>query len=75
MSKLVEKVISSRIFKHIADNDLIDKFQSPYWCGHSTETVLLRVYIIIVAMVGKANGSYIVLLYSSAVFDTIYHDT
>ena len=33
LSKLIEKVISSRILKHIPDNDLIDKFQSAYRCG------------------------------------------
>ena len=38
LSKLIEKVISSRILKHITDNDLIYKFQSAYRCGHNTET-------------------------------------
>ena len=71
LSKVIEKVISSRILTHIADNDLIDKFQSAYRCGHSTETVLLRVYSDIVTMVGKGNGSYLVLLDLSAAFDTI----
>ena len=75
LSKLIEKVISSRILTHIADNDLIDKFQSVYRCGHSTETVLLRVYSDIVTMVGKGNGSYLVLLDLSAAFDTVDHDT
>ena len=32
-AKLIEKVIFSRIHKH----KLIDKFQSEYRCGHSTE--------------------------------------
>ena len=32
LSKFIENVISSRILKHIADNDLIDKFQSVYRC-------------------------------------------
>ena len=41
---------------------LIDKFQSAYRCGHSTETDLLRVYSDIVTMVGNGNGSYLVLL-------------
>ena len=75
LSKVIEKVISSRILTHIADNDLIDKFQSAYRCGHSTETALLRVYSDIVTMVGKGNGSYLVLLDLSAAFDTIDHDT
>ena len=57
LSKLIEKVISSRILKHIADNELIDKFQFAYRCGHSTETALLRAYNDIVTMGGKGNGS------------------
>ena len=44
-------------------------------CGHSTETALLRVYNVIVTMVGKGNGSYLVLLDLSSAFDTIDHDT
>ena len=75
MAKLIEKVISSRILKHIADNDLIDKFQFAYRCGYSTETALLRVYTDIVTMVGTGNGSYLVLLDLSVAFDTIDHDT
>ena len=75
MSKLIEKVISSSILKHIADNELIENFQSAYRCGHSTETALLRVYNDIVTMVGKGNGSYLVLLDLSADFDAIDHDT
>ena len=75
LSKLIEKVISSRILTHIADNDLIDKFQSAYRCGPSTETAMLSVYSDIVTMVGKGNGSYLVLLDLSAPFDTINHDT
>ena len=55
LSKLIEKVISSRILTHIADNDLIDKFQSAFRCGYSTETALLRVYSDIVTMVGKGH--------------------
>ena len=75
LSKVIEKVISSRILTHIADNNLIGEFQSAYRCGHSTETALLRVYSDIVTMVGKGSGSYPVLLDLSAAFDTIDHDT
>ena len=73
LSKLIEKCISSRILKHIANNEHIDKFKSVYRCGNSTETALLRVYNDIVTMVGKGNGSYLVLLDLSAAFDTIDH--
>ena len=36
---------------------------------------MLRVYSDIVTMVGKGNGSYLVLQDLSAAFDTIDHDT
>ena len=52
---------------------VIDKFQSAYKCGHSTETALLRVYSDIVSTIGKGNGSTLVLLDLSAAFDTIDH--
>ena len=41
LSKLIEKVISSRIPKHIAYNDLIDKFHSAYRCVNGSYLVLL----------------------------------
>ena len=71
LSKLIEKVIASRIISHNEDNAIIEKFQSAYKCGHSTETALLRVYSDIVSTIGKGNGSTLVLLDLSAAFDTI----
>ena len=35
---------------------LIDKFQSAYRCGHSTEIALLRVFNYIVIMAGNETG-------------------
>ena len=71
--KLIGKVISSRIL-HIADNNLIYKFQYAYRYDHNTETALLRVYNNIVTMVGNVNGSYLFLLDLPAAFvDTIDH--
>ena len=74
LSKVIEKVISIRILKHILDNNIVDSFQSAYRAGHSCETALLRVYNDIVTTVGKDNGSFLVLLDLSAAFDTIDHD-
>ena len=73
LSKVIEKVIASRIISHIENNAIIDKFQSAYKCGHSTETALLRVYSDIVTTIGKGNGPFLVLLDLSAAFDTIDH--
>ena len=71
LSKVIEKVIASRIISHIENNAIIDKFQSAYKCGHSTETALLCVYSNIVTTIGKENGSFLVLLDLSATFYTI----
>ena len=73
LSKVIEKVIASRIISHIENNAIVDKFQSAYKCGHSTETALLRVYSDIMTTIGKGNGSFLVLLDLSAVFGTIDH--
>ena len=73
LSKVIEKVIASRIISHIENNAIIDKFPSAYKCGHSTETALLRVYSDIVTTIGKGNESFLVLLDLSAAFDTIDH--
>ena len=73
LSKVIEKVIASRIISHIENSAIIDEFQPAYKCGHSTETALLRVYSDIVTTIGKANGSFLVLLDLSAAFDTIDH--
>ena len=37
LSKVIEKVIASRLISHIENNAIIDKFQSAYKCGHSTK--------------------------------------
>ena len=42
LSKIVEKVISSQIVKHLNKNIMMEKFQSAYRQSHSTETSLLR---------------------------------
>ena len=73
LSKVIEKVIASRIISHIENNAIIDKFQSAYKCGHSMETALLRVNSDIVTTIGKGNGSFLVLLDLSAAFDKVDH--
>ena len=44
MSKVVERVVATRIESHIMLNSLHDDIQSAYRTGHSTETALLRVH-------------------------------
>ena len=71
LSKVIEKVKSVRILKHIEANDIIDNFQSAYKSGHSCETALIRVYNDIVTAIGKGNGSGLVLLDLSAAFELL----
>ena len=58
----------------LINNYTVDNFQSAYKTGHSCETALLRVYNDIVTIIGRGNGTMLVLLDLSAAFDTIDHD-
>ncbi|KAK6168440.1 hypothetical protein SNE40_020971 [Patella caerulea] len=74
ISKLIEKVISTRLKHHFVMNNLDEQFQSAYKKGHSTETALLRVYNDIVTNIDNKQPVVLVLLDLSAAFDTIDHD-
>ena len=43
VSKLLERVVTDHLVIHLNENHLLDKFQSTYRAGFSTETALLRV--------------------------------
>ena len=74
ISKVIEKVVASRLLDHMVENELLQSFQSAYRAGHSTETALLRVHRDIVNAVDQKKGVFLVLLDLSAVFDTVDHD-
>ncbi len=42
-SKLIERVVALQLVDHLHNNGFMNKFQSAYREGHSTETALLRV--------------------------------
>jgi len=44
VSKVLEKVVESRLENHLTSNHLYDRVQSAYRACHSTETALLRVH-------------------------------
>lgn len=73
ISKIIEKVVSSRIAHHLASNKLYEHFQSAYRKYHGTETALLRVQNDILYNIDHKRGVYLVLLDLSAAFDTIDH--
>ena len=73
LSKVIEKVVASRLVDHMTENNLMDPMQSAYRKGHSTETALLRLHNDAVSAVDRGCGVCLVLLDLSAAFDTIDH--
>ena len=73
LSKVIEKVVASRLVDHMTENNLMDPMQSAYRKGHSTETALLRLHNDVVSAVDRGYGVCLVLLDLSAAFDTIDH--
>ena len=62
LSKLIEKVIASRMVAYLQDNSIMQKFQSVYKTKHSTETALLKVYNDVMLCIDQGEGFILVLL-------------
>ena len=73
ISKVLERIVYFQFLNHITANNLIDKFQSAYKPGHSTETPLIRVVNDMFNAIDNGNLSLLTLLNLSAAFDTIDH--
>ena len=74
ISKILEKVVATRLRDYMDINKLHDPFQSAYKSGHSTETALLKVQNDLLRTMDKSGAAILVLLDLSAAFDTIDHD-
>ena len=74
LSKILEKVVFSRLNTHISANNLLDDQQSAYRKSYSTETALLKLQndILIALDQGKVVG--LVAMDISAAFDTVDHE-
>lgn len=73
VSKVVEKVVASRLSTHLSNNNLLECMQSAYKSNHSVETALLRVHNDIMQAVDDKKVVLLILLDLSAAFDTIDH--
>ena len=62
VSKVLEKVVCSRIEKHLISNNLDEQHQSAYRKFHSTETALLKVQNDILQSLDKNNHTVLVML-------------
>ena len=72
ISRIVERVVQSRLTDHLVRNQLLNPLQSAYRKFHSTETLLLSIddHLIINA-IGRQQVTCLCLLDLSAAFDTI----
>src|SRR6187399_1771265 len=73
ISKVLERIIHSRINNHLQSFPSLCPFQSAYRKFHSTETALLRIQNDLLLASNHQKVSALVLLDLSAAFDTIDH--
>ena len=73
ISKVVEKVVASRLLTHVELNDLYNPNPSAYKKNHSTETTLLKITNDLSTNMEKKRVTVLTLLDLSAAFDTIDH--
>ena len=73
ISKIIERAVAKQLKEHVGQNDLVNKFQSAYKTGHSTETALLNITNDIHMSLSYDKPVALVLLDLSAAFDTIDH--
>ena len=72
-SKVLEKIVSKRLYDYMTDHNLHEIMQSAYKPNHSTESALIRIQNDILRELDKRHGMVLVLLDLSAAFDTIDH--
>ena len=73
ISRILEKVIASRIQFHLSSNSLSSSFQSAYRIFHSTETTLLKIHNDLILAMDRGEVTSLILLDLSAAFDTVDH--
>jgi len=74
VSKLVERVVASRLVGYLNTHCLMPQLQSAYRRHHSTETALLKVLSYIYAAVDSQQVVLLGLLDLSAAFDCVDHE-
>ena len=73
ISKIMEKVVNTRIEQRLLENNLHDPLQSAYRKQHSTETALIKIQHDIVQALDSGRVAALILLDLSAAFDTVDH--
>lgn len=73
ISKILEKLVVSRLDIHLQNESLHDPFQSAYKTGYSTETALSHLSNSILTHMDSGSCTLLAALDLSAAFDTIDH--
>jgi hypothetical protein len=74
ISKIIERIIHTRLSNHLKTFPSLSPFQSAYRPFHSTETALLRIQNDLILAMDNKKVSALVLLDLSSAFDTIDHN-
>ena len=74
ISKIIERVVKSRLSDHLTSNNLVNPHQSAYCKHHSTETALLYIHDHLINAISSRKISCLCLLDLSAAFDTVDHN-
>jgi len=74
LSKLLERVVESRLQVFLDSNELMPSQQSAYRQHHNTETEVLKVYNDLLVAADSGLVSTVCLLDLTAAFDTVEHD-
>ena len=70
---MIERVVLSRLNRHLEANNLNIPNQSAYKKFHSTETLLVRIVNDLLIATDEKKATVVMLLDLSAAFDTIDH--
>ena len=74
ISKIIERLVHSRITSHVSSSPNFNHFQSAYRKHHSTETTLLRITDSLRNICATGHAAVLVSLDLSAAFDTLDHN-
>ena len=73
LSKLLEKLVVSRLDEHLLDCSSYDPLQSAYRKNHSTETATLKLCNDVITVLNFGHCTLMASLDLSAAFDTVDH--
>ena len=74
LSKIIEKIVVSRLEEHIYAHNLYDPLQSAYRAKHATETAIIKLNNDIIGGIDEGKCTILASLDLSAAFDTVDHD-